>query len=114
MSDELSSAQNAQNVQKIPFWLVVLLSLGGIAAFLLIGLFGYADDPPLARDLLRQPWPLFTWLCAMWLFIYSLNSPAELGAAAPTKPTTLRTPYGGPAATYSRDARRRTLSHHTL
>lgn len=54
-----------------PFWLIVVLSLGGVAAFLLVGLFGYSDDPSMVRDLLRLPWPLFAWLCAMWLSIYS-------------------------------------------
>jgi hypothetical protein len=45
------------------------LILGGIAAFLIVGFFGYSDDPAWVAPLLRGSFPLFVWFCATWLFL---------------------------------------------
>jgi hypothetical protein len=42
----------------------------GIVAFLLLGYFGYSDDPPLAGMVFHEPWPLLLWLFLLYLTIH--------------------------------------------
>jgi hypothetical protein len=48
-----------------PIWVVVALGLAGVAAFAIVGFFGYFDDPPFQQTVFHQPWPLFLWFCAL-------------------------------------------------
>lgn len=54
---------------KYPIGLVVGLALSGVAAFLLVGFFGYKPpdpaEPHLTYELFKAPWPLFLWFCAL-------------------------------------------------
>jgi hypothetical protein len=63
-------------VVRYPAWLIVVLGLSGVAAFMLAGFLGFRDieaglasspyfEPLWSRNLFHQPWPLYLWFCAL-------------------------------------------------
>ena len=57
---------------RFPAWLIILLGLAGVAAFALVGFFGYPEGHLALDGAIRQPWPLFLWFSALMVTLIVL------------------------------------------